>query len=105
MAGHEPDGVAPAPDPAVSMRSAQPIFINPRVLPFHDAHEVAGRGTEYSDKLGHQDYELYLAVEDIDHILPSGVLTMIRDPRRIWSKDKEGGAADADGVCRYPNIR
>jgi transposase InsO family protein len=44
-----------------------------RVLPFFDEHEVkllrmlTDRGTEYCGNPEHHEYELYLAVEDIDH--------------------------------------
>lgn len=42
-------------------------------MPFFDAHEVklrrvlTDRGTEYCGNPEHQEYELYLAVEDVDH--------------------------------------
>jgi hypothetical protein len=48
-------------------------LLNDRVLPFFDEKEVklsrvlTGRGTEYCGNPGHHEYELYLAVEDIDH--------------------------------------
>jgi len=47
-------------------------LLNDRVVPFFEAHEVrlsrvlTDRGTEYCGKDSHE-YELYLAVEDIDH--------------------------------------
>jgi transposase InsO family protein len=47
-------------------------LLNDRVLPFFDEHEIVlsrvltDRGTEYCGTDGHE-YELYLAVEDIDH--------------------------------------
>ena len=47
-------------------------LLNDRVLPFFEEHEIAlsrvltDRGTEYCGTDSH-DYELYLAVEDIDH--------------------------------------
>jgi transposase InsO family protein len=47
-------------------------LLNDRVLPFFEEHEVVlsrvltDRGTEYCGSDGHE-YELYLAVEDIDH--------------------------------------
>jgi hypothetical protein len=43
------------------------------VVPFFDAHEVklsrvlTDRGTEYCGNPEHHEYELYLAVEDVDH--------------------------------------
>ena len=47
--------------------------LNDRVLPFYEKHDVpllrilTDRGTEYCGKYEHHEYELYLAVEDIDH--------------------------------------
>ena len=48
-------------------------LLNDRVVPFHDAHEVTlcrvltDHGTEYCGNPEHHEYELYLAIEDIDH--------------------------------------
>jgi hypothetical protein len=48
-------------------------LINDRVAPFYDAHEVKlcgvlmDRGTEYCGNPEHHEYELYLAVDDVDH--------------------------------------
>ena len=48
-------------------------LLNDRVVPFFDEHEIAlsrvltDRGTEYCGTPEHHDYELYLAVENIDH--------------------------------------
>ena len=48
-------------------------LLNDRVLPFFDAHDVklcrvlTDRGTEYCGNPEHHEYELYLAVEDVDH--------------------------------------
>ena len=52
-------------------------LLNDRVVPFYDAHEVklcrvlTDRGTEYCGNPGimneHHEYELYLALEDVDH--------------------------------------
>lgn len=48
-------------------------ILNDRVVPFFDAQEVklcrvlTDRGTEYCGNPEHHEYELYLAVEDIDH--------------------------------------
>lgn len=48
-------------------------MLNDRVLPFYEEHDVpllrvlTDRGTEYCGKHEHHEYELYLAVEDIDH--------------------------------------
>lgn len=48
-------------------------LLNDRVLPFFDSHEVkllrvlTDRGTEYCGNPERHEYELYLAVEDVDH--------------------------------------
>jgi transposase InsO family protein len=48
-------------------------LLNDRVLPFYDAQAVkltrvlTDRGTEYCGNPEHHEYELYLAVEDVDH--------------------------------------
>jgi transposase InsO family protein len=48
-------------------------LMNDRVVPFFDEHEIAvnrvltDRGTEYCGKPESHEYELYLAIEDIDH--------------------------------------
>ncbi|ACL59869.1 IS481 family transposase [Methylobacterium nodulans] len=48
-------------------------LLNDRVLPFFDEHAVklcrvlTDRGTEYCGNPEHHEYELYLAVEDVDH--------------------------------------
>jgi transposase InsO family protein len=48
-------------------------ILNDRVLPFFDEHGIplcrvlTDRGTEYCGKPEHHEYELYLAVENIDH--------------------------------------
>ena len=48
-------------------------LLNDRVLPFYDEHGIplcrvlTDRGTEYCGTPEHHDYELYLAVENIDH--------------------------------------
>ena len=50
-----------------------PEILNDRVLPFFEEHGIVlcrvltDRGTEYCGNPEHHDYELYLAVEDIDH--------------------------------------
>lgn len=49
-------------------------LLNERVVPFYGAHEVnlcrvlTVQGTDYCGNPEHQDYEFYLAIEDIDHI-------------------------------------
>jgi hypothetical protein len=48
-------------------------LLNDRVVPFFDAHDVkllrmlTDRGSEYCGNPERHEYELYLAVEDIDH--------------------------------------
>ena len=48
-------------------------LLNDRVVPFYDAQEVKltrmlkDRRTEYRSNPEHHEYELYLAVEDVDH--------------------------------------
>jgi hypothetical protein len=48
-------------------------LLNDRVLPFFEEHEIpllralTDRGTEYRGQREHHEYELYLAVENIDH--------------------------------------
>ncbi|MBD2812477.1 IS481 family transposase [Xenorhabdus sp. Vera] len=48
-------------------------LLNDRVLPFFSAHRLpmlrilTDRGTEYCGRVEHHDYQLYLAVNDIDH--------------------------------------
>ena len=48
-------------------------LLNDKVLPFFESHEVpllrilTDRGTEYCGKAEHHDYQLFLAIKDIDH--------------------------------------
>jgi transposase InsO family protein len=48
-------------------------LLNDRVIPFFDEHEIplcrvlTDRGTEFCGNPEHHEYELYLAIEDIDH--------------------------------------
>ena len=48
-------------------------LLNDRVVPFYDTREVrlcrvlTDRGTEYCGNPEHHEYELYLALEDVDH--------------------------------------
>ena len=48
-------------------------LLNDRVLPFYEGHELpvlrilTDRGTEYCGRVDHHDFQLYLAVNDIDH--------------------------------------
>jgi len=48
-------------------------ILNDKVLPFFEQHELpmlrilTDRGTEYCGRVDHHDYQLYLAINDIDH--------------------------------------
>ena len=48
-------------------------ILNDKVLPYFEYHELpmlrilTDRGTEYCGKVEHHDYQLYLAINDIDH--------------------------------------
>ncbi|PMN00564.1 hypothetical protein BCT40_25410 [Vibrio lentus] len=48
-------------------------MLNDKVLPFFEAHELpmlrilTERGTEYCGRVEQHDYQLYLAINDIDH--------------------------------------
>lgn len=48
-------------------------MLNDRVIPFFEEHDIrllrilTDRGTEYCGNREHHEYQLYLAVEDIDH--------------------------------------
>lgn len=63
-------------------------LLNDRVVPFYDAQEVklcrvlTDRGTEYCGNPEHHEYELYLAVEDVDH---SRTKTRARKPTESLS--------------------
>jgi transposase InsO family protein len=48
-------------------------MLNDRVVPFYDEHQIpllrvlTDRGTEYCGTREHHEYQLYIAIEDIDH--------------------------------------
>ena len=48
-------------------------MLNDRIVPFYDEHEIpllrilTDRGTEYCGNREHHEYQLYMAVENIDH--------------------------------------
>ena len=48
-------------------------LLNDRVIPWYEQHDVdllrilTDRGTEYCGNREHHEYQLYLAIEDIDH--------------------------------------
>ena len=62
-------------------------LLNDRVVPFYDAREVrlcrvlTDRGTEYCANPEHHEYELYLALEDIDHSR-----TKTKSPQNQWHR-------------------
>lgn len=64
-------GFAKVYDRKTSLTAAD--LLNDRVIPFFDEHEIpllrvlTDRGTEYCGSPDKHEYELYLAVEDIDH--------------------------------------
>ena len=57
-------------------------MLNDRVLPFFEKEEISllriltDRGTEYNGKIENHEYQLYLALEDIDH-----TKTKVRSPQ------------------------
>ena len=57
-------------------------MLNDRVLPFFESHDLpmlrimTDRGTEYCGKAEHHDYQLYLAINDIEH-----TKTKVRSPQ------------------------
>lgn len=63
-------------DPKTSLTAAD--LLNDQVVPFFDAHEVplsrilTDRGTEYCGSPDSHEYELYLAIENIDHTRTKG---------------------------------
>ena len=62
-------------------------LLNDRVVPFYDQHEVrlcrvlTDRGAEYCGNPEHHEYELYLAVEDVDHSR-----TKTKSPANQWNR-------------------
>ena len=79
-------------------------LLNDRVLPFFERYELpmlrilTDRGTGYCGKAERHDYQLYLALNDIDHTKtqtksPQGkmccgrtLLATLEDGKRIWKK-------------------
>jgi transposase InsO family protein len=55
-------------------------MLNDKVLPFFEAHALpklrilTDRGTEYCGRVEQHDYQLYLAINDIDHTKPKAML-------------------------------
>src|SRR5271166_6050200 len=64
-------------------------LLNDRVVPFFDSHDLAisrvltDRGTEYCGRPESHDYELFLAIENIDH-----TRTKVKSPRTTDVIDK-----------------
>ena len=64
-----------SPSSMTARRRRRTDVLNGRVVPFYDAHEVklcrvlTDRGTEYCGNPDHHEYELYLALEDVDRWL------------------------------------
>src|SRR5437879_8307149 len=62
-----------APSSTMARRRSRPHLLNDRVLPLFEEHDVkllrvlTDRGSEYCGNPERHEYELYLAVEDIDH--------------------------------------
>jgi hypothetical protein len=62
-----------------------------RVLPFFEEHVIVlcrvltDRGTKYCGNPEHHDFELYLAVEDIDHTRTKTKSPQTRNPRALPS--------------------
>jgi len=67
-------------------------LLNDKVLPFYKAHDLpmlrilTDRGTEYCGKVEHHDYQLYLAINDIDHILMVSVSGFIKPSYKNFIK-------------------
>jgi hypothetical protein len=90
-------------------------LLNDRVVPFYDAQEVkltrvlTDRGTEYCGNPEHHEYELYLAVEDVDH---SRTRPRTRRPtesssastRPCWTSSTASPSESAS-TARSPNCR
>ena len=61
-------------------------MLNDRVLPFFEAHGIplvrilTDRGTEYCGAREHHEYQLYLAIEDIDHSKTKAHFKFFPDP-------------------------
>ena len=81
-------------------------------MPFYDAQEVklsrvpTDRGTEYCGNPQHHEYELYLAVEDVDHSRTktkspqtNGIVELFR--RLMNPTGEPDHASDADRQIKY----
>jgi hypothetical protein len=82
-------------------------ILNDRVIPFFDEHEIrvdrilTDRHTEYCGAHDRHEYELYLAVEDIDH-----TRTKIKSPQTTDSaaKNRARGESSAAQPQRRPSF-
>ena len=76
-------------------------LVNDRVVPFYDAREVrlsrvlTDRGTEYCGNPERHEYELYLALEDIDHSR-----TKTKDHKRMASSSGSTRRCALDEIDR-----
>ena len=76
-------------------------LLNDQVVPFFDAHEVklcrvlTDRGTEYCGNPEHHEYELYLALEDVDN-----TRTETKSPQTTDAIDKRFLAGSELFSCR-----
>src|SRR4051794_12131544 len=90
-------------------------LLNDRVVPFFDAHEVklsrmlTDRGTEYGGNPERHEYELYLAVEDVDHSRtktksPRRTASLRVSTRRCWTSST-GWPSASGSTARSPSCR
>jgi hypothetical protein len=89
-------------------------LLNDRVLPFFDAHEVklcrvlTDRGTEYCGNPERHEYELYLAIEDVDHSRrgrPPRRTASLRGSTRRRSTSSTGSPSARRSTARSPSCR
>jgi hypothetical protein len=77
------DAIAKLDDRKTPITAAD--LLNSRVVPWFDEHEIrllrvlTDRGAEYCGNPERHEYELYLAIEDIDHTQPPAL------PSASWS--------------------
>lgn len=61
-------------------------MLNDKVLPFYQQHQIpllrvlTDRGTEYCGAREHHEYQLYLAIEDVDHSKTKARSPQTKDP-------------------------
>ena len=72
-------------------------LLNDRVLPFHDEHDLpvlrimTDRGTEYCGRVDKHDYQLFLAINDIDHTKTKVKSPQTNGIRELLSQDRAAG--------------